>query len=91
MHLDPAGRFVVEADMAPLPDVEVAPQQAVCMAQHVQVEGGRDAERVVVGGIEDGLVLGQVDTDEQGAILAAAFAQAGEEGARFGRREITQG
>jgi hypothetical protein len=62
--------------VAPLLDVEVAAQQAVHVAQHVQVEGGRDAERVVVGGVEDGLSFRQVDTDQQAAILAAALAQA---------------
>jgi len=41
------------------------------VAQHVAVEGGGDAERVVVGRFEDVARLDQIDTDEQGA--AAAF------------------
>jgi glycerol-3-phosphate O-acyltransferase len=64
VHLDAARRGVEEGDMPPVGDIEVGRQQAVHVAQHVQVEGGGDAERVVVGGLQCGLVLDQVDADQ---------------------------
>jgi hypothetical protein len=38
--------------MAPVGDVEIGAGEPVEVQQHVAVEGGGDAQRVVVGGLE---------------------------------------
>ena len=58
------------------------------MAQHVQVEGGRDAQRIVIGGVEDGIVLDQVYADQQAAIAVRIRAQAAQKSGRLFRRKI---
>jgi hypothetical protein len=80
--------LVVEAAVAPGADVEVGAQQAVGVAQHVQVEGGRHAQRVVVGGVQHRVLLGQVDADQDAAVRPALGAHAAQEGQRLVRREI---
>ena len=52
------------------------------VAQRVAVEGRGDAERVVVGGLEDGARLDQVDADQEAA-AAGAGADAAQEGERL--------
>ena len=66
--------------MAPLARLEVAADEAIEVAQRVAVERRGDAERVVVGGLEDGARLDQVDADQQAAAVGA-LAHAREEGA----------
>ena len=52
VHLDARGDRIEERHVAPVGDVEVGVDAAVDVAQHVQVEGGGHAERIVVGEIE---------------------------------------
>src|SRR5215204_820428 len=49
VHLDAPLRLVVERDVAEVAQGEVGAQLAVDAREEVEVEGGRDAERVVVG------------------------------------------
>jgi hypothetical protein len=49
VHLDARVALVEEGHMAPVARVEVGADQAVHVAQQVQVERGSDAERIVVG------------------------------------------
>jgi len=88
VHLDASARGVVEAVVAPLADVEIGVDQPVHVAQDVQVEGGGHAQRVVIGGVERGFILGQVDADQDAAIRPALRAQALQEGLRILGREI---
>jgi hypothetical protein len=55
------------AHVLPVAHVEVGAEQAVQVAQQVQVEGRRHAQRVVVGGFQHGDRLDQVDPDQQRA------------------------
>src|SRR6185295_8986772 len=65
VHLDPRLRVVVEGDVLPLARHEVAADEAVEMEEGVAVEGGGDAEAVVVRRFEDRLRLDEIDADEQ--------------------------
>jgi hypothetical protein len=70
VHLDARLHFVEEGDVAPLARHEVAADQAVQVDQRIAIEGRRDAEPVVVGRLEDGARLDQVDADQQPPPLA---------------------
>src|SRR5207237_9471393 len=66
MHLDaPVGRVVKRA-MTERCKIEVAAELAVHAPQDVDIEPRGDACRVVIGGVEDRLVLDQVDADDHG-------------------------
>src|SRR5678815_3158356 len=66
--------------MAPVARLEVALDLAVEVAQQVEVERRGDAERVVVGGLEHGRGLDEIDADDQAAAarLCTNPAQEGE-------------
>jgi hypothetical protein len=53
-----------------LVEVEVGRELAVDAGEEVEVEGRGDAAGVVVGALEHGGVLAQVDADEQAAVVA---------------------
>ncbi len=55
-----------ERDMTPLTQVEVGTEQAVQVAQQVQVEGRGDAQRVVIGGLQHVNGFHKIHTDQQG-------------------------
>ena len=59
--------------MAELIEGKVRAQLTVQTSQHIQVEGCRDAQRVIVGTVEHQRVLLQVDPDEQAAVRSANF------------------
>src|SRR5947209_4477922 len=88
MHLDPALALVVERDVAEGAHMEVGLKLAVDARQKVQVEGGGDAERIVVGGFEDGGVFLQVRADEQPVARAEHTAHAAQEVARLPAVEV---
>jgi len=66
MHLDAAAVGIVEGMVAETRKIEVAVEFAVDAREEVEIEPGRDAGFVVVGGVEDAAVLYQVDPDDQG-------------------------
>ncbi|MNT09273.1 hypothetical protein D3C72_1440510 [compost metagenome] len=88
MHFDAALVGVEKAMVLPRAHVEIGTDQTVHVAQHVQVEGGRDAQRIVIGGVEDGVILDQVDADQQAAIAVRIRAQAAQKGDRLLGRKI---
>ena len=64
-HLDPLAFGVEHRDVLERVDVEVGVELAVHHAQHVLVELGRDALRVVVRGLEPGDVLHEVGAEQE--------------------------
>ena len=64
MHLDAVRIRAIQREVAPIPHVEIRAQQAVQIAQHVQVERRRHTQRIVVGSLEPACVLDEVDTDQ---------------------------
>ena len=64
-HLDPLPLAVVEGAVLEGLGVEVGAEPVVQHAQDVAVELGRDARRVVVGGVEARRVLHEVDADQE--------------------------
>src|ERR1044071_7755162 len=52
VHLDAARLFVVTGDVAEATQVEIRAQLAVDAREEVEVEGGGDTVRIVVGGFE---------------------------------------
>ena len=90
MHLDAMGVGAIQREVAPVAHVEVSTQQAVQVAQHVQVERRRHAERVVVGGFQPARILDEVDADQHAVPASGSLAQALEEGQRFCRREVAE-
>lgn len=68
VHFDARALGVVQGDMAPVPDLEIAGQQRVHVPQQVQVEGRRQLQRIVVGGLEHLARLDAVHPDQQAAV-----------------------
>src|SRR3546814_11072798 len=78
--------------------VDVAVELAADAVQDIEVEGGGDALGIIVGGMQDGRVLHQVDANQQAAgskpVAAAALQQAGrclEKTERLCRGEVADG
>ncbi len=67
MHFDARLGCVEEGHMPPVADVEIGIEPGIDVAQQVAVEGGGDAEGVVVGRIEQRFFLDQIDPDQQAA------------------------
>jgi hypothetical protein len=70
VHLDAAEFGVVDGVVGELVEGEVGAELAVEADQEVLVEGRGDALGVVVGALEEGDVLAQVDADEEAAVVA---------------------
>ncbi len=88
MHFDAGLGGVEEGHVLPIGDRKVGIEPGIDVAQQVAVEGGRDAQGVVVGRIEYGFVLDQIDPDQQAARGIHLSGQPLEEGAGFGRAEV---
>src|SRR3546814_2287460 len=67
MHLDALLARLVEGVMVEPGRVDVAVELAADAVQDIEVEGGGDALGIVVGGMQDGRVLHQVDANQQAA------------------------
>ena len=59
--------------------------------QQIEIEGGGDAPRIVIGGDENRARLLQIDAEEKGAARAEQARGVAEERARFGMRQIADG
>ena len=68
------------AVMAERREIEIRAQFAIGADQQIEVEGGRDALRVVIGGYEDRRILDHVDADDEACALRPARAQNGAAG-----------
>ncbi len=71
MHLDPGFGLVPEGPVAEMLDRDGAAELAVDAVEQVEVEGGRHAGGIVIGGDEDVLSLDPVDADQQHRARAA--------------------
>ena len=69
VHLDARMLGVEEGHMLPVVRVEVAAQQAVDVAEQVQVEARRHALGIVIGGLQPLRGLGQIYADQQAAVV----------------------
>ncbi len=87
MHLDARAGAVEERNVAPVVHVEVGVQHAVYVPQQVQVEGGGQMQRVVVGGFQDVLGLDAVHAHQQSA-AGALFTDPPQHGVRVLGTEI---
>ena len=85
VHLDARLGFVVERHVAPIAQLEVGAEQAIEVAQHVEVEGGSDAEFVIVGGLEQRAWLDQIHADQQRAVGTRCACLAQQAQGRLGR------
>ncbi len=70
------GRRIVERQMAELLEIEVAAQFAVDAAQQVQIEFGGHPLGIVVGRLDRGNILLQIDADEHAACWPNSVRQA---------------
>ena len=61
------------------------------MPQHIAVESGRHARRIVVGGFEHVHILGQVDANQQATIVVDQLAHVGQQVERVGRVKVADG
>ena len=78
-HLDPLGPRIPDRDVLECVTVEVRAELGVEHGQHVLVEGGGHAGRVVVGGHQDSRVFHQVGAEQQGVPGAQPGPQPGQE------------
>ena len=69
-------------------EVEVGPELAVQHGEHVLVEPGGDARRVVVGGFDDRRVLDQVGPEHEPVVGPQQVRDAGQEGRPLRRLEV---
>jgi hypothetical protein len=88
VHLDPAGAGVVERAVTEAARTEVRPQLAVDPLQEIEVEARRDAQAIVVGGLERRAVFHEIDADQERAPGAGQSRRAGEEDPRLRAREV---
>lgn len=91
VHFDTALRAVVERQMAHGIGIEAAIQFPVQMVQGIQVEGGSQSLRVIVGGME--LLRGflQVRANQQGATGSGQFPQPAQKAGSLGRFKVANG
>ena len=82
-HLDPFASGVENRDVLERVDVEVGVELTIDHVEHVLVELGGDAGRVVVGGLERRHVLDQVEAEQEPVARLYGLAHAGEEGRRL--------
>ena len=79
VHLHPPEVRVVEGPMAPGAEVEVRPQLAIDALQQVEVEGGGNPGGIVIGRIQHGRCLFQIDADQEQAAGADQLGHHGQE------------
>jgi hypothetical protein len=91
LHLDAPFTYVVEGPVPETGEVEVAADLAVDAREKVQIEGGSDALLVVVGGVQNVVILLEIDTDEKAVPPAAQACDDLEELPSFGGLEVADG
>ena len=63
VDLNSSHRFVVERFVSEFVQVEVSAELTIDSRENIQIKSGRNTERVVVGGFENGPVLFQVGAE----------------------------
>jgi hypothetical protein len=91
VHLDARTLAIEERVVLETFEIEVAAELAIDARQNVEIELRRDAGGVVIGGIEDGAVLRQVDAHDEDRSRAEGAAGIAQERARLVRLEIADG
>ena len=71
-------------------EVKIAAELAVDAHQHIEIEARGDAGGIVVGVVENALVLLEVDADDHLRAAAQNVARGAQEGGRFMRLEIAE-
>lgn len=69
MHLDPLHFVIEDGFVSPVLRLEVRCNETVEMQKEVQIEGGSDSKRIIVGGFQDQMIFQEVHSDEKGGIL----------------------
>ena len=72
-------------------EVEIAAELAVDAREQIEIEGGGDAARIVIGGDQDPLGLLQIDAEQEGAARPEQPRGIAEEGARLVMGQIADG
>jgi len=88
VHFHPSGGGVVERPVGEAVEVEIDAEFTVAAGEQVQVEGGGDAGGVVVGRVQHGRVLLEVDADQQAVAAAQLLGHLLEEAQGLQRREV---
>ena len=91
MHLDPPCIGAPDGAMGKAIQPEIGRGLAVQPGQKVQVEGGGDAFRVVIGGDQSEGVFLQIHADQQMAIMAQHTGRAAQEGDRLVGQQVADG
>ena len=91
IHLDAALPLVVDGVMGEAGQVEIAVKLAIDADEQIEIEGGRDAAPVVIGGDENRDGLFEIDADEKGAAFTEQPRGIGKKGFRLGVTEIADG
>ena len=91
IHLDPAGIRVPHRVMREAGKIEVAVKFAIDANQQIEIEGGGDALRIVIGGNENPLALLQIDAEQEGAAGPEQPRGLGKEAPRLRMGEIADG
>src|SRR5690606_35829611 len=90
VHLHAPFPGVEASPMAPLLHVEVGVDQAVDVAQHIEVERSGDAQCVVISGLQQLDVLDEVQPEQQPPAATTLRAQPLQKDQCLSRREIAQ-
>src|SRR5437016_9571573 len=91
VHLDTGEDRIVEGIVTKLVEREIGSRLPIEARQDVQVEGGGDAQRVVVSAMQHQWVLLQIHDDQQAAVAAAYFGHPGEKASRIFRNKVADG
>src|SRR5262249_13818962 len=90
VHFDAREDRVVEGVVTELVERKGGAELAVQAPQNVEVEGGGDAERVVVGAVEHQRVFLEVDPEQQPATWATDLTDAAQEAPGVPGTEVPQ-
>ena len=91
MHLDTAPLVVIKSTVTKAGEVEIRVEFFVDAFKQVQVECGRDALGVVIGGVEGVFVLLEIDADQQRAAGPELAGRIAEERYRLIRAKVADG
>ena len=87
-HLDAGVVSIVDGVVLEGVELEVRVELAIEPGEEVQIECGSNAAAVVIGGVQHGCVLADVDAEQECA-AAHALSQRGEQLRRANAREVT--
>ena len=71
MHFDAGKWGIEESDVLPVCRIKIAANQMVDVEQHIEVKRGGDAQRIVVGWLQNVNLLDQIHSNQQTAARRA--------------------